>query len=707
MNQDDIYRTRILGKIKAAGKNPLPFQTLLRESRGSGFEFARFTAAVTALKRSGEIYETDQGFLLPDKDSYVHGTVVKLAKTFGFVKNTDTGEDIFVSGRFLKGAMPGDLVTLRTFKGRGESPEGEVMSVDEENFTKFTGVIVFEFGALKIMPDTLSKFAMSFTNPGHIDLREGDKVMAAVTKRGMRHSDHKCEILSSFGSSLKASVCAMSVLEVNGLTPVFPFPVVDEARRVSAKGIAGDMAGRVDLRGEPIFTIDGADTKDIDDAVCVFRTEDGYELGVHIADVSHYVTPKSALDDEAFTRGTSVYYANRVIPMLPEELSNGICSLNPQEDRLVFSVKINLDKSGTIKSYKFFKSVIRSRVKGVYSELNSILAGELTPALAEKYAEVLDSIPLMKELAEVLKRSRVGRGAPQLSSTESKLVLDENDVCVGVIPRKSGRSEELIEDFMLMANTCAARFGTENALPFVYRIHEDPPEEKVNGMTNGLLSLGVNYQPKATWSATDFSAILASVKDTPLEIPVNTLVLRSMAKAKYSPEPVGHFGLVLKDYAHFTSPIRRFPDLTIHRIMSDFLAGKSIDDCETRYRKFVCASAEMSTRTEITAMTVERTCEDLYKAEYMKSHLGDVFEGVVMSVMEFGMFIELPDTCEGLLRVDDLPAGEYAYDGMTKLKNLNTGITYQVGNRVKVQVAKADVSAGKVDFVPADEFLLA
>jgi ribonuclease R len=285
------------------------------------------------------------------------------------------------------------------------------MSIVEENFAKFTGELVSEFGVLKIVPDMLSKYAMTFENPMRLELHEGDKVVAQVTKRGNRHSEHVCEIVSSYGSSMKASACAMSVLEVNGLTPVFPGEVIYEAREVSDYSrIKEEIPGRLDLRDKPIFTIDGADTKDIDDAISVERTKTGYLLGVHIADVSHYVQPKSQLDNEAFKRGTSVYYANRVIPMLPKELSNGICSLNPQEDRLAFSCLCELDKQGNITEYKFAKTVIRSRVKGVYSEINSLLAGSDDAELKEKYAEVSGQLPIIKELADILYKNKKNRG---------------------------------------------------------------------------------------------------------------------------------------------------------------------------------------------------------------------------------------------------------------------------------------------------------
>ena len=607
-------------------------------------------------------------------------------------------------GKYLKGAMPHDIVLVRTFKGEGACTEGEVMSIVEENFAKFTGELVSEFGVLKIVPDMLSKYAMTFENPMRLELHEGDKVVAQVTKRGNRHSEHVCEIVSSYGSSMKASACAMSVLEVNGLTPVFPGEVIYEAREVSDYSrIKEEIPNRLDLRDKPIFTIDGADTKDIDDAISVERTKTGYLLGVHIADVSHYVQPKSQLDNEAFKRGTSVYYANRVIPMLPKELSNGICSLNPQEDRLAFSCLCELDKQGNITDYKFAKTVIRSRVKGVYSEINSLLAGSDDAELKEKYADVSGQLPIIKELADILYKNKKNRGCPELETSESKLIINDEDICVGVERRTRGRSEEIIEDFMLVANECAARFGMDNNLPFVYRIHEEPSDEKLESLREALVKLNVQYKLGEKACPGDMSEILKAAKGTDIDLIMNNIVLRSMSKARYSTEPVGHFGLALEDYAHFTSPIRRYPDLTIHRIMSAFLSGSSAEECATKFNKFVYASADQSTKTELTAMQVERSCEDCYKAEYMNAHIGEEFQGTVVSAVEFGLFIALPDTCEGLLHTDNMPDGEYVCDDMVSLKNLTNGMEYRVGDPIRVKVINANVNSGKIDFALADE----
>ncbi len=698
------YKKLIVSKLKRSGKKPVRYKELLRDCKRKHFDIDKFNDTVASMKRTGEITETKYGFSLGEKRKERSCKVVRINRTFGFVQDLETGVDYFVAGKYLMGAMPGDIVKVRVFKGKGESLEGEVTAVEQENYSRFMGEIVNEFGQLRIVPDTMCKSSMSFDNPQGLELHEGDKVIAEITHRGKRHSEHSCVITASYGSSMRASSCALCVVEINGLTPVFPPQVIMEARNVSDYSrIDKEIPKRLDLRDLPIFTIDGADTKDIDDAISVTRTKNGYELGVHIADVSHYVLPKSELDNEAFKRGTSVYYANRVIPMLPKELSNGICSLNPGEDRLAFSCIAQLDKQGHITSYKFAKTVIRSRVKGVYSEINEMLEGYNSRSNSVKYQQVADQLPVMLELADILKATRLERGCPELETAEGKLIIDENDRCVDVVPRTRGRSEEMIEDFMLVANECAARFGFDKKLPFVYRIHEEPSEEKTEGFKQALVQLNIQYKIGQHTTPGDIAAILKQVKDTPLAPIVNSIALRSMSKAKYSTEPVGHFGLVLDDYAHFTSPIRRYPDLAIHRIMSDYLSGEKTEDIARKYSKFSYAAADQATKTEITAMEVERSCEDCYKAEYMLGHVNEEFDGIITGVTDFGVFVGLENTCEGLLHIDQMQEGLYKSDEMISLKNYSTGQTYTLGDKIRVKVMGSNVNSGKIDFTLANE----
>jgi ribonuclease R len=343
----------------------------------------------------------------------------------------------------------------------------------------------------------------------------------------------------------------------------------------------------------------------------------------------------------------------------------------------------------------------------VYSEINEILDGYNSRENSEKYAEVADCLPVMKELADILCQKKLSRGAPQLETAESKLYIDERDICVGVDVRTRGRSEEMIEDFMLTANECAARFGLDNELPFVYRVHEPPSAEKVEGLKEALAKLNVMYVIGEEIKPKNMAEILDKTKGTSIDRIMNGIVLRSMSKAKYSTEPLGHFGLVLDDYAHFTSPIRRYPDLAIHRIMSAYLEGMTAGECRSKFNKFAFAAADRSTETELTAMQVERSCEDCYKAEFMLDKVGSVFKGVITSVTDFGLFVELPNTCEGLLHTDNLGEGYYESDGMIMLKNFSTGDEYRVGDEIEVKVIGANVNSGKIDFALAKEDLYA
>ena len=699
----EIYKNRIKEQLSQAGRKGTAYKPLYNKCKGRKPDAATFARAIKEMKNDGIIYEDKHGIKLSANSGMFRAKVSRLNKTFGFLECED-GTEIFVPGKFLMGTLPGDIVMARYLPQRGESPEGEVVSVIQEGFAEFTGTIEKEGKTILIRPDTLAKEPM-IVSVLDVPVRVGDKVLAEISRRGTRHADHRARVTAIFGDSKKATTSADAILYSNGIEVEFPACVIDEAKTAEHKGIPSvEFERRLDLRDEIIFTIDGADTKDIDDAISVAKTETGWDLGVHIADVSFYVKSGSELDKDAMLRGTSVYFANRVVPMLPKELSNGICSLNPQEDRLAFSCLMKLDSDGKLVSYKFSKSVICSRVKGVYSEVNVILdcfkTGTAIPAeLAEKYDGLTDTIRLMDELASILTANKLNRGAPQIETSECKIIVDENDVCVDVKKRERGRSEMIIEEFMLMANTSAARLAKDNGVPFVYRVHEDPAPEKVSELVDVLSRFGIPVPKFTSAKPKHLAEILEKTKGMPIATAINNMVLRSMAKAKYADEPLGHFGLVLDDYAHFTSPIRRYPDLAIHRILTDLCYNKqNVKYMQKRYAGFAKEAAQHSSEAELVAMRVERECDDCYLAEYMTKHVGETFEGMVSSVQEFGFFVELPNTIEGLVRVDSLSKGPYDYDGHFTLTK-DGKPAYRVGDTVKVICIGANVSAGQVDFV--------
>ncbi|MEG0381341.1 MAG: VacB/RNase II family 3'-5' exoribonuclease, partial [Kurthia sp.] len=400
-------------------------------------------------------------------------------------------------------------------------------------------------------------------------------------------------------------------------------------------------------------------------AISIKKLGNYYELSVHIADVSHYVKPNSPIEEEAFNRGTSIYFADRVVPMLPRELSNGICSLNPNEDRLAFSCIMTVDKDGKLVDFDFKKSIINSKVKGVYSEINQILDHTESDEIKAKYKPLYDNIFLMKELANILTRNKKARGAPEIETSESKIVLDENSVAIDIIPRTRGESEVIIEEFMLMANEAAASAARLKDIPFVYRVHEPPSEQKVDTLHNVLSALGIDCgDVKLNLPASVLAKLINKSRGLPIYPLVNNIVLRSMSKAKYYEEPIGHYGLALENYAQFTSPIRRYPDLTIHRVLSEVVKGTPLPKVRKMYEAEVVKSARRSTETELNAMKLERDCDDCYKAEYMKSHIGEEYDGIISSLAPHGLYVELAKTVEGLLKVENLPEGEYDFDGL-------------------------------------------
>lgn len=632
-------------------------------------------------------------------------TLVKLAARFGFASRDDGTGDIFIPGRALHGAMPQDKILVKLFdRPRVEgSSEGEVLEVTVPN-NRFAGTVVLsDDGRLCVEPDGCRDVKFLLSKQGSEGVHLGDKVGFLITHRGERHSDHRAAVVEKFGSSDYASECSKAILYGRNVRQEFPEDVLEEAHAYDNAVIdQAEAAKRLDLRAIPIFTIDSAETKDIDDAISLQKLADGYELGVHIADVSHYVRPGSALDTEAFERATSIYYADKVIPMLPTQLSNGICSLNQGEERLAFSCLMRLDEQGNISSYKFVKTVICSRVKGVYKEINALLAPEEGADLSElqaKYAPVADQLPVMDELYRKRMELRKKRGGMDIESTEAKFIMDENGRCIDIVKRERGTSECMIEEFMLLANQCAANAGRTNKVPFVYRVHEAPDAEKMEKLSATLLACGLNAKFKNPIpTQLELAALLDETRGQPIQISVHTGILRSMQKARYAPQPLGHYGLVLADYAHFTSPIRRYPDLAIHRILSELLLGASANQLNADFGEFAQRASEQSSKQEVAAVRIERDVEDLYKAEYMHSRLGEVYMGTVAGITPRGIFVELENTVEGFVPAAQLCKGEpQVIDGVSMLDPL-TGRSWMLGTSMKVRVAGADVALGRVNF---------
>lgn len=635
----------------------------------------------------------------------VEATLISLSKNFGFARPDSGGDDIFIHGSALQGALVGDRIIVGDIRKDDRGPSGRVRRIVEHKPAQTTGTVSITDEGIEFIPDNAIRYNLRMRERDLNGAKNGDKVMASL-EQDYRGDWAYASVKKVFGSGRTARVCADAIVEQYGIPHVFPQEVLDEAERVGNEPISDEeYAKRLDLRGESIFTIDSKDAKDLDDAISVKRTDFGYTLGVHIADVSHYVKEGSAIDEEAINRGTSVYFADRVIPMLPEVLSNGACSLNAGTDKLAFSALIELDKEGHITKYDFKKTIINSKVRGVYSEVNEILDGTASEEILNKYAPVMESLMSAKELADILKANSAARGTMELDSGESKFILDENGICIDIMPRVSGEAEQLIEQMMVTANIAAAKFSLDHKLPFLYRVHGTPDPKRVEELVTLLQLVGVPCKEivKPNPETQDFAAILDRVRGLPCETLVSQRLLRTMEKARYSTEETGHFGLALSDYSHYTSPIRRYPDTSIHRVLSAFVEGMPAEEVRRRYAQFCETSATESSRNEIRALIAERDAEDCYMAEYMSQHIGEHFEGTVSGVTMRGVFVRLENSVEGFVSLDAFEGEDFVYDGLITQRSPKRELT--IGTPLPIIVASAYVATGKVDFVPDKEKL--
>lgn len=636
-------------------------------------------------------------------DGVKRAVIVSLSKGFAFARPEDGGEDLFIHADHLKSAFIGDTVVLNHLERSGKGLSADVEQITERASRLLTGTLVEGEEGLEFAPDDAIRYNLPLSRKSLPHLRPHVKAQAEIQQ--IPGTDRlTARVIKVYGSSDSAKICADAIIDQNGIRTEFPEEVLAEAEKIrKAKITEKDRKGRLDLRGLGICTIDGPDAKDLDDAISVSRTRLGYRLGVHIADVSHYVKTGSAIDLEARERGTSVYFADRVIPMLPEALSNGVCSLNAGEDKLTFSAIIELDKQGTILSFRFRKSIINSKVRGVYGEVNQLFNGTADKALRKKYSPVIRSLHAARELAEILKARAKRSGTVELDSTESRFVLDGQGVCVDVQPRESGEAEQMIEQLMITANQAAAQLAKRANLPFVYRIHEQPAPDRVESLADLVGALGLNpvsLRHSASVKTADFAAIMEQAEGTPAQKVISHQLLRTMAKARYDTQPVGHFGLALEDYCHFTSPIRRYPDTAIHRILSAYLAKDK--QIAAHYTEFAREAASNSSKCEVRAMAAERSAEDCYMAEYMRQHIGEEATGVISGVTMRGVFVELPNTVEGFVPITSFEGAHFEFDGMITQYDATTGRKLTIGQPLRVKAVAADVASGRIDFLPVE-----
>lgn len=636
------------------------------------------------------------------KGQYYTGTFISHPRGFGFLEIPEEEEDIFIPEESVGTALHGDTVQIIVKKdGKdGKRCEGEVVKVLERGTREVVGTYQQCDGFGFVVTDNQRFLKDVFIPAGKsLTAEDGDKVLAEIKDHGNKRRSPEGKIIEILGKPGECGVDVLCVAKSYELPMEFPEKVAKQAERIKETLNEGDFYGREDLRDVVMVTIDGEDAKDLDDAVSLTKDEEFYHLGVHIADVSNYVQYNSALDKEALKRGTSVYLADRVIPMLPKKLSNGICSLNAGEDRLALSCLMDIDKKGRVVSHRIVESVIHVKERMSYTDVKKILLQE-DEELAKCYEGLLPMFFQMKELSELLRNRRKKRGAIDFDFPESKLVLDERGKVIDIYPYEQNIATRLIEDFMLAANETVAEEYCMLGLPFVYRTHENPDMEKMETVLEMVHQAGIKVKKgKETITPKEVQKILKELEGMECEPFFARLILRSMKQAKYTVEDTGHFGLAAKYYCHFTSPIRRYPDLQIHRIIKETLRGKMTEAKIQHYRGILEEVARQSSAMERRAEEVERETIKMKKAEYMKQHIGEAFEGTVSGVTEWGFYVELDNTVEGLVHVNSLTDDYYSFDkDRYCLVGDMTGRTYTMGQRVKVWVENADENTKTVDF---------
>ena len=631
------------------------------------------------------------------------GTFIGHPKGFGFVEIEGQEEDIFIPESDTGTAMHQDKVRIiiRDGQKEGKRKEGVVVKVLERGMPEIVGTYQLNRDFGFVISDN-PKFSKDIFIPRKeaAGIKNGDKVIAVITDYGSKNKNPEGKIKENLGNIRTPGTDILAIAKSFGIPSEFPEKVMKQAQRVPDHVLDADRDGRLDLRHLQTVTIDGEDAKDLDDAISLTKEGDIYHLGVHIADVSNYVQYNSALDKEALKRGTSVYLADRVVPMLPERLSNGICSLNQGEDRLALSCLMDINEKGKVVSHQIAETVINVNERMCYTDVKNIL--EDTDEDAKKrYEELIPMFFMMKELSGILRNSRHHRGSIDFDFPESKIILNAAGKAIDVKPYEANVATKIIEDFMLMANETVAQEYCTEEIPFVYRTHDNPDPEKVESLLTLLHNQGVKIQKaKEEITPKEIQQIIESIEGLPNEAMISRLVLRSMKQAKYTTECSGHFGLAAKYYCHFTSPIRRYPDLQIHRIIKDNLRGRLMREGRTEhYAEILDEVARQSSVCERRADEAERESDKLKKAEYMSYHLGEEFEGIISGVTGWGLYVELPNTVEGLVHVNTLRDDYYIFDQETyELRGEMTKKVYKLGDKVRVRVADADKMLKTVDF---------
>lgn len=698
---------KLYSYMKEEAYKPMTVQEL-EEAMGidDSEDFKDFVKALVYMEERGKVVRTRSNrYGLPQRMNLVKGKVSGHAKGFAFVipEERDMMDDIFIPPHELNNAMHGDTVMVRVSgESSGARREGSIVKIVERGVKNVVGTYTETRGIGFVIPDD-KKMANDIFIPNEAKhgAIEGHKVVVKITTYPEGRMSAEGEVVEILGHKNDPGVDILSIIHKFELPQEFPEDVLEQANRTPDEIDEKDLKDRRDLRGQTIVTIDGADAKDLDDAVTVTRLDNGnYKLGVHIADVSHYVTEGSPIDKEALDRATSVYLVDRVIPMIPHRLSNGICSLNPKVDRLTLSCEMEIDSEGTVVSHEIFQSVIKTTERMTYSDVNEILVDK-NEELIKQYEPLVPMFEEMEKLAAILRQKRMRRGAIDFDFKEAKILVDENGEPTDVVIRTRSVAEKLIEEFMLAANETVAEHFHWMDVPFLYRIHEEPNEAKLQKFFEFIVNFG--YIVRGTANSVHPRAlqeIIEAVEGKPEEMVVSTVMLRSMQQAKYDPESLGHFGLSTDFYTHFTSPIRRYPDLIVHRLIRTYLInGDLSSQTQEKWNEKLGEIAQHSSAMERRAVDAERETDDLKKAEFMEDKIGEEFDGIISSVTNFGMFVELSNTIEGLVHVSYMTDDYYHFDDRQyAMIGERTAKVFRIGDEITVRVINVNKDERAIDF---------
>ncbi len=665
-------------------------------------EELEFSKVLGKLEKEGEIVKTRKNkYGLPEMMKLIKGIIRISARGYGiFVPDEASQPEVFIYSRNLNGAMHNDRVMVKILSegGKSERPEGEIARIINRANRELVGT--FERGrhVFQVIPDDDRQIYPIYVKPHKkLAVKSGDKVLVSITSWPSKDRNPEGKILEVFGRKGQPGLDVKVIIKKHGLRELFPGAVIEEAQEAVKPIEEAEIFKRRDLRELCIVTIDGEDAKDLDDGVSIERIAQGYRLGVHIADVSYYVKEGSKLDGEALARGTSVYLIDKVLPMLPKELSNNICSLNANADRLAISCIMDIDEKGKVYNYDLCKSVIKVKRRLTYTDVNKIMVDN-DEVSKLKYADLVEDLHLMQELAQIIRRERQTRGALDFDFPESKVIVDENSFPIEIQKVIRGAGEMLIEDFMIKANETVAEHMYWQEIPLLYRVHEKPEEDALVKANNVLGVFGYKVAADKVEPRT-YQQILANIKGKPEEQLISLILLRSMKHARYLPQALGHFGLASKYYCHFTSPIRRYPDLMVHRVLSLLLDNKLTSDKREALSKKMTAIGEQASQCEIRAEEAERELVEIKKAQYMSQFIGEEFTGRISSVQSFGLFVELDNTVEGLVHISSIADDYYDFNERNyTLVGSHGGRKFSIGDEVKVLLVRVDVDDAKIDF---------